>query len=350
MDFDFDEIVATRTYVDCYCNDNISSDDIKGILNPNFINKTLNEIDNFLYGGFNYFSKRVPFTLAGGSLLSYCSYYIATKNDYGNPKSYLDWLEYSGNSDIDLFFECEEDYIKMLEAVQKNGFSNLSPKPNAKSFYKKRGKNKNTISIDLVHKDYSAPQKLIDRFDLNKSKIAISSYGNLYIGNDFDNYLCLNPLNINYNTISRFKKYSITKHIQPSYKTLQELVHIFIDKQDEVYESFYNDEKRDIPMYGGLENLITIIVDCKKLYNIDLKLSRDEVFNLYLILEKHFSEKDRLISFFTKIINEDSIDYIPKIYELLLQRQDRFYGKQFEDNMDESIRDKVLETYPEIMF
>lgn len=239
------------------------------------------------------------FFICGGSLLD-----LQSGRDY---------------KDIDIYFEKEEYFLEANTTLQNSSnCSRIFETDNASTFDTVLG------NIQLIKRRFGKPEYIMDGFDINKSRICMTSVG-IVLGRDFFDEIHIDYNNIKTDTVSRIFKYIDTKGFKPiegRFNMLVEILdYISINKYTE-FDSYYDNKQQNCI---GLE-LIAIIVRSWDLNKLELDVIFDLIDQVgkinhrdaFLIISKCFVDirdiyYNHKLSYFIEayfyILHRDTIDH-----------------------------------------
>lgn len=158
--------------------------------------------------------KRTKFYIAGGSL------------------SYNKYIK-----DVDVYFYTEKDYLQAKNKYMPNQ-NCISETENALTFTLKSAKpslfGENFITVQFIKKYFGSPEEILSQFDINKSKIYMTSSGDIKTLEDYNNPLDFNPKYASVDIVSRLNKYINKKGFPNSPELCKKLVNF-------LYKNSYNE-------------------------------------------------------------------------------------------------------------
>lgn len=156
------------------------------------------------------------------------------------------------SNDVDIFFENQEDFDMAHEDLLAWGYHSVKfESPNARMYtYNEPSPvfespntlihTNNELRFELVQliKIFNTPEDTLERFDLNKSQIGITSKGEVIVHKNFKGPLKINYQNFKSDTQMRYIKYATTKGFNWDDDSIDELFDYLIE--DHEVETTYN--------------------------------------------------------------------------------------------------------------
>ena len=147
----------------------------------------------------------------------------------------------SSYSDIDIYFESEQAYLDakskfQIEFSTSNADTFTYTKPSNSPF-----SSNYPISIQLVHKSFGSPLKILSDFDLNVCRNAILPDGSYFQHQTSCKPLYLDISQIRANSVNRFIRY-LNRGFYPDFSKLHALVHTLAANPAQIAPHPYDSE------------------------------------------------------------------------------------------------------------
>lgn len=214
---------------------------------------------------------------------------------------------------------------------------------------------KSDISIIQLIKLYGTPKEVLNNFDLNKSQIGITSYGKLFTVGEYNVKIPLkiNFNNFNYQTGTRFMKYSLAKGYLFNSSELVKLIHYMVN--DNKIIDYYDNVSKTTLKSGVLYNFVRDINSIgHKPKNPHFRM--DKVLDIIINALSGKSPKE-FIDIFQSIclikIDYESPNLLVYVSLMIVVVRDyKILPESFVNNINrilESKKDRIMIEYPEFL-
>jgi len=223
-------------------------------------------------------SAEVPFFIAGGSVFgivngtnsySDIDVYFYNEDDMNKVKNTI----IGGNTEQDPMFEPIHREVHIVNGVEFTTNSNTATQYRAKP-------------IQFVFCVFGEPEKVLDTFDLNVSRISYSCKHNFAFGTNFG-LAFTQDVNVTHKTLLRFFKYTTFKQVEFCQKTHDSIIETVCKKPRALVKSAYADEK--IQAFNCLNSVAWSTLPTKTTTN-----TTDTIVKMVLKYHKNYEAVDLL--------------------------------------------------------
>ena len=139
--------------------------------------------------------------------------------------------------DIDVFFYTETDFDLAVLSLDKHNINMLLNTDNAITF------KYDNSTVQFIRHAFGTPQEIFDGFDLNCSKVCVTSNKETIKNKTFDTSVSIDFKNFKSSTVSRYFKYTEKKKaLDKNYAALKSMISYLIENRSKQLPMSYNTE------------------------------------------------------------------------------------------------------------